>query len=671
MTNRLQFENSPYLRQHQENPVEWYPWGDEAFAKARRERKPILLSIGYAACHWCHVMAHESFENAETAATMNRYFVNIKVDREERPDLDTIYMSAVQAMTGHGGWPMTVALTPQGEPFFGGTYFPPTPRYGMPSFKQVLMRLAGAWARDPDNITSQAKALSADLYRQLPLNQGSPLNANVLDYAMEHYRNRFDSNYGGFTQEGPKFPPSMSLEFLLRMAQQTNSAETLHLAEFTLQQMAYGGIYDQIGGGFARYAVDAIWLVPHFEKMLYDNAQLARVYLHAWQLTKKPLYRRIAEETLDWVLREMTHPDGGFYSSLDADSEGEEGKFYVWEKWEIDEILGEDAALFTRYYDVTDHGNWEGKNILTVAEEFDGDSAELTATLGRARQKLYAHRTQRVWPGLDDKVLTAWNGLMLAAFAEAGPILQRPDYTEAAIRNAQFLYDTLRDPNSWRLKRTWKADGSAKYNGYLEDYAYLAEGVLTLYQTTHDPRWYDWGKTLTDQLITHFRDVDGGGFFDTSNDHEKLLHRPKTVDDNATPSGNGMATRALLLMGFLSGENRYLDLAESILSALQPVVQQYPSAFGQSLGNLWLWLSGVKEVAIVGDSADAETKALIDLIWEQFRPNVVLAVGTDQIVPLLTNRPQIDGRSTAYVCQRFTCQTPVTTPDLLRQQLKN
>ena len=486
MPNQLINETSPYLLQHVDNPVEWYPWGEEALQRARDEDKPILLSIGYAACHWCHVMAHESFEDQETADFMNEHFINIKVDREERPDLDSIYMSAVQAMTGQGGWPMTVALTPAGEPFFGGTYFPPTNRYGMPSFRQVLLGLVRAWQERRSDIASNAAEIAEHISRTVVMSQQSDaLDEGLFKGAVAALSTNFDSHKGGFGG-APKFPPSMTIEFLLRHFLQTKDDRALHMAEHTLKQMAYGGMYDQIGGGFARYSTDNDWLVPHFEKMLYDNGLLSRAYLHAWKVTGRPLYRRIVEETLDWAIKEMRHEAGGFYSSLDADSEGEEGKFYVWQVSEIDEALGDEAALFKAFYGVREGGNWEGNNILhitdsldEVARRFNLEPTVARQRLSAASQKLYDLRAKRIWPGLDDKVLTAWNGLLLAALAEAGRDLKRPDYLEAAVQNAEFLYGTMRTVDG-RLLRTWKAGSEAKYNAYLEDYAYLADALLAL-----------------------------------------------------------------------------------------------------------------------------------------------------------------------------------------------
>ncbi len=665
MPNRLANESSPYLLQHANNPVNWYPWGEEALTLAKTEDKPILISVGYAACHWCHVMEHESFEDERIAAFMNKHFVNIKVDREERPDLDQIYMSAVQAMTGQGGWPMNVFLTPAGEPFYGGTYYPPTPRYGMASWGQVLSGVANAWQTRRNDLTKQAGEMAEHIQREFVLkDQNYVLDPLLFERAEKQFDTQFDRSRGGFGG-APKFPPSMSLEFLLRIG-------SLDMATTTLDQMAWGGMYDHVGGGFARYSVDARWLVPHFEKMLYDNAQLARVYLHAYQVTGNAHYRQVVEETLDWTLREMTEQGGGFYSSLDADSEGVEGKFYVWSRAEIEQVLGADAPLFMARYDVTTRGNWEGHNILNTTNSTLADVAsrfELTVEaaqdkLSAARQKLFDVRAKRVWPGLDDKVLTAWNGLMLAAMAEAGRVLKRDDYLAAAVKNAEFLYTTMRT-ESGRLLRTWKAGSAAKYNAYLEDYAYLADGLLALYQTTFDVRWFEWAQALTDKMMTHFQDTENGGFFDTSDDHETLLYRPKSLQDNATPSANAMACRVLILMNLFTGDGALADYAEEMVAALYPALAQYPNGFAHWLGCAWLLLSEPKEVALIGENVDE----LADVVWEQFRPNVVVAAGTGEAPPLLAHRSQMGGRPTAYVCQNFVCQLPVTNPDQLRAQL--
>jgi uncharacterized protein len=682
MANRLVNETSPYLLQHVDNPVEWYPWGEEALQRARAEDKPILLSIGYAACHWCHVMAHESFEDPETAAIMNRHFINVKVDREERPDLDNIYMSAVVAMTGQGGWPMTVALTPEGEPFFGGTYYPKTPRHGIPGFQQLLLALANAWQNQREEVIKNAGEIAGHISRELALaGPAGALDEELLRHAMAGVEHAFDARKGGFGQ-APKFPQPMTIEFLLRLYQRDGNRQALHMAEYTLEMMARGGIYDQLGGGFARYATDNDWLIPHFEKMLYDNALLARVYLHAWQITRRPLYRRIVEETLDFVLREMRHKAGGFYSSYDADSEGEEGKFYVWRPAQIRQLLGdgEQTRLFMLYYGVSERGNWEGTNILHVPRDVEEVAqlgnvtvVELEQQLAVARQKLYEARSQRMWPGLDDKVLTAWNGLMLAAFAEAGRVLERPDYTAAAEQNARFLYETVRQENG-RLLRTWKAGAAAKYNAYLEDYTYLADGLLALYQTTFDSHWFTWARELGDLALQHFHDVANGGFFDTSDDHEALIVRPKDVQDNATPSGNAMAAHLLLGLSLYTGESRYWEVAEGATAALADAMKQYPTSFAHWLCAAVFMLDDPKEIAIAGEPGAADTQALIDAALAEYRPHQVVAVGlpeseTSRQIPLLADRPQQDGQATAYVCRRFTCRRPVTGPAALREQL--
>ena len=678
MPNQLHHETSPYLLQHANNPVEWYPWGAEALRRARDEQKPILLSIGYAACHWCHVMAHESFEDDETAALMNAHFINIKVDREERPDLDQIYMSAVMAMRGQGGWPLTAFLTPEGQPFFGGTYYPKEPRYGMPSFRQVLASVAEAWGKQKAQIYASASELTAHITGGLVLQgQAGAITKEVLNKALGGMGGRFDTRWGGFGP-APKFPQPMSLEFLLRGALATGDEKLMAMFNITLEMMARGGMYDQIGGGFARYSTDAKWLVPHFEKMLYDNAQLAQLYLHGWQATAEPLYQRIATEICDYVLREMTDPSGGFYSSQDADSEGEEGKFYVWTLEEIRQILGDEAELVSLYYDITLHGNWEGKAIPNlprrpseVAAMLRVEEADLAQRITQAKQKLYEARAQRIWPGKDDKVLTAWNGLMLAALAEAGRVLGRADYTQAAVANAEFLYDNLRTADG-RLLRTWKAGSQAKYNGYLEDYAFLAEGLLVLYQTTFDERWFVWAQELAEQMLTHFAD-EAGGFFDTADDHEQLIYRPKDVQDNATPSGNSVAATVLLQLGLYTGEGRYTQAAEQAISAMVEVMGQYPTGFGQWLNGAALWLNEPQEVAIVGEPTAEDTQALLAEVWRGYRPYVVVAVGAgdgSSAVPLLANRPPLAaGVATAYVCRHFACQRPTTEPAVLQTLL--
>ena len=673
MPNHLINETSPYLLQHAHNPVDWYPWGDEAFDKARRENKPVLLSIGYSACHWCHVMAHESFENEAIAQLMNNYFVNIKVDREERPDLDQIYMNAVQMMTHHGGWPMTVFLTPDAVPFYGGTYFPPQDRYNIPGFPRVLIGVAEAYKERQDEIRETGTSLITEL-RRLSETAGSdrPIEPELLDAAYSGMTRNYDSVNGGFGG-APKFPPAMALEFLLR----TGKPDALQLISHTCLKMANGGIYDQLGGGFHRYSTDSRWLVPHFEKMLYDNALLSRLYLHYFQVSGEPFARETVEGILDYVLREMTHPLGGFYSTQDADSEGHEGKFFVWDIQEIRDVLGETAAArFCDYYNITESGNFEGKNIPNVTRTLEDVAVahrisvgELQASLNESKQTLFDRRERRVKPDRDEKILTAWNGLMMASFAEAGIVLNRPDYTEAARRNAEFVLSNLRADGM--LLRTWK-DGQAKFNAYLEDYAFLTEGLLTLFETTGEARWLHETLALTDRMIDEFWDNDGGGFFFTGKSHENLIVRSKDYFDNATPSGNSVATLVLLRLATLTGRENYRNLATAVLREVSGQAQRYPSGFGYALSAADFLLSTPKEVAIVGKD-EADIRPLLDETWRRYLPNKVVAVdfGEHPEIALLENRPLVNGLATAYVCEHFTCQNPVTNVSSLAALLKD
>jgi len=676
MPNQLINETSPYLLQHAHNPVNWYPWGEEALQKARDEDKPIFLSIGYAACHWCHVMEKESFENPAIADIMNQFFINVKVDREERPDLDSIYMDAVVALTGQGGWPMSVWLTPDGVPFYGGTYFPPNDRMGMPGLGRLMQTLADFYHRQKDAIQKQGEQLLARMNASLSLANPAPFDADVLDTAAQSILRNIDFTHGG-TQGAPKFPQPMIYDFLLRQYARTGDTTLLAAVEITLQNMATGGIYDQLGGGFHRYSTDAEWLVPHFEKMLYDNALLTRLYLHAFQITGKPLYRRVVEETLAYIHREMTHPAGGFFSTQDADSDGEEGKFFVWTAEEVLYLLGDTAAEhFSAVYDVTRRGNWEGKYILRqkqtpadAAASLGMDEAALAAELEESQKILFDRRETRVKPARDEKILTAWNGMMLAAFAEAGRVLDNAEYTAIARRNADFLLENLRTPDG-RLWRTWK-DGRAKLNGYLEDYAFLADGLLALYQTTFDEQYFSAARELMETVLTHFRDPADGGFFDTADDHPELVVRPKDLQDNATPSGNAMAVRTLLLLAAYTGEDRYFEPAASALGALQPVMQRYPLGFGHWLGTATLIEAGVQEIALVGDPRHPEMTKMLAMVQQPYRPFQIVALssGGETVVPLLYDRPAQDGKPTAYVCQNFACQLPVTTAAALRTQI--
>ena len=679
MANRLANETSPYLLQHQDNPVDWYPWGGEALGRARAENKPILLSIGYAACHWCHVMEHESFEDRDTAAIMNDLYVNVKVDREERPDLDTIYMEAVQALTGHGGWPMTVFLTPEGEPFYGGTYFPPEPRQGMPAFRDVLRGVADAYRERREDVAHNATQLREALRGGLRLqSEEGELGPEILDAAVTGLGRSFDRTHGGFGR-APKFPQPMTIDFLLRQRVRTDSPAPLEMAELTLEKMARGGMYDQLGGGFHRYSVDERWLVPHFEKMLYDNALLTPVYLHAFQLTGKELYRRIATETLDWTLREMTDEGGGFYSTLDADSEGHEGKFYVWTPDELVALLGEeDARLVAAYFDVTPRGNFEGVNILhlprtidTVAERLKVSIERLGEALDRARPILFAAREGRVHPGRDDKILTAWNGLMIRAFAEAAWTLDRADYLAVAARAADFVLTHLR--RDGRLLRTHKG-GQSKLNGYLEDYAFLADGLLALYAAGFDPRWLDEARALTVTMIEQFWDEEEGGFFDTSRDHEALIARPKSVFDNAVPSGNSVAVETLQRLAIIDDRPEWAAMASRVLRGMREWMLRAPTGFGRLLSALDFELATPREVALVGRRDAPDTEALLATVRARFRPNTIVALREpgareSEQPALLRARNLLEGRATAYVCERYACKQPVTAPAALAEQL--
>jgi uncharacterized protein YyaL (SSP411 family) len=678
--NRLIEETSPYLLQHAHNPVDWYPWGDEAFEKARAEDKPILLSIGYSSCHWCHVMAHESFEDESIAQVMNERFVSVKVDREERPDVDTIYMRAVVGMTGRGGWPLTVFLTPEGQPFFGGTYFPPESRHGLPAFRQVLLSVSRTYREQKEQIRRAAQATVTRVVAQdlLPTSGDAELSALVLDHAVRGLGQQFDATHGGFGG-APKFPQSMVLDFLLREYHRGGNTLALRMVERSLERMARGGIYDQLGGGFHRYSVDESWLVPHFEKMLYDNALLSGLYVRAYQATGKPLYRRIAEETLEYVSREMTSPQGGFYSAQDADSEGEEGKYFVWTPDEITAALGEeDGALFCRYYDVTQRGNFEGKNVLSVPRDLDVVAhladvpmERLEDVVSRGRRLLLAVRQQRVPPARDEKVIVSWNGLMLASFAEAARVLEEERYRRLAVRNAEFILRELR--REGRLLRIYAA-GEAKVSGYLEDYACLSFGLLALYEATFDERWFLEARALADEMISRFQDPPAAAFYDTDGE-EALITRPRSWEDGALPSGNSMAADVLLRLAALTGESEHEKLAEGILDAMSTTMAQHPSAFGNLLGALNFYLSPPEEIAIVGKPSADDTQELLRVVYSGYRPSKVVAVGLPDddgaaAVPLLAGRGQLGQRATAYVCRRFACQQPVNTPRDLAEQLR-
>jgi uncharacterized protein len=689
--NRLARETSPYLLQHQHNPVDWYPWGAEALERARAEDRPILLSVGYSACHWCHVMERESFEDPEVGRLMNEHFVNIKVDREERPDVDGIYMTAVQQMTGHGGWPMTVFLTPDGEPFFGGTYYPPEPRHGMPSFRQILLGVAQAYRDRRDEVTRSAGELRRLLQQHAALRApAGALDASLLDAAFRRITGAWDPVHGGLGR-APKFPQPLVFEFLFRHAARTGDGEALRMVEYTLRKMAAGGIYDQLGGGFHRYSVDAEWLAPHFEKMLYDNALLARLYLHAYQATGDAEFRRIVEETLAYVQREMMGPEGGFFSAQDADSEGVEGKFFVWTPEEVDAALGpDDGPLLRRYFDVTEAGNWEGDHhhppprpisilrtprpLVEVAAEAGVPPERLREAVRHGREVLYGVRARRVWPGLDDKVLTSWNAMMLHAFAEAARVLQREDFQEVAVRNAEFLLRELRPEG--RLLRTWK-DSRAKIEAFLEDHALLADALLAVYEATWDVRWVQEAQDLVETMLANFWEPAEGVFYDAARGAEALVVRPRDLYDNPIPSGNSAAVMVLLRLGALLGEPRYGRIAVQALEWTGRLLVDMPAGFGRLLSALDFHLATPREVAVIGRRDAEDTHALLRVLARRYLPNTTLAFAEPAasedaaaLIPLLEAREAVGGAATAYVCERYACRMPVTDAGALEAELR-
>ena len=677
--NRLARETSPYLLQHQHNPVDWYPWGHEAFERARAESKPILLSVGYSACHWCHVMERESFEDPAIAEQMNQRFVNVKVDREERPDVDAIYMQAVQALTGRGGWPMTVFLTPEGVPFYGGTYFPPQDRHGLPGFPRVLDAVAAFYRDQPDRTAEMGRELLERLRQSGEVRPGGELlTRDLLDEARRGLHREFDPRHGGLGG-APKFPQPMAFDFLLRCWHRTGSEDALTMVRQTLTRMARGGVYDQVGGGFHRYAVDQVWLVPHFEKMLYDQSQLARLYLHAWLATGEAEYRRVTVETLDYVVREMTHPEGGFYSTQDADSEGEEGKFFLWDAGEIQAVLDpEEARVALRYWGVLDGPNFEGRNILHVPREPD----ELAATLGlarpamdallaRARAKLFQAREPRIKPGRDEKVLAGWNGMMLRAFAESSQALDRPDYRTVAEANAGFLLKGLR--RDGRLLRTWK-DGQAKLLGYLEDYAMVADGLLALHEATGTGRWLDAARELADELVRLFWDPRAEAFFDTGADHETLIVRPRSLFDSAVPCGSSVAADLLLRLAALDGDSARERLGLAAVRAVAPLMGRHPSGFGRFLAALDFHLGPPLEAALVWPDGPGapDLGPLLRELHSRYLPTRVVAGAPESGVArlaLLAGKTARGGRPTAYLCERHACQAPTSDPAELGRQL--
>lgn len=680
-TNRLVHETSPYLLQHAHNPVDWFPWGEEAFAKAKAENKPILLSVGYSACHWCHVMEHESFENEQIAALMNDLFVNVKVDREERPDVDEIYMNAVQMLTGRGGWPMTVFLTPEGKPFYGGTYFPPVDRHNLPGFPRILTAVAQAYREKPQEVEKATAQILSNLDRMAHRQETTrPLRVEALANAAASLVQHVDHTYGGLGG-APKFPNSLVFAFFLRQYHATGNEHYLQVTTHTLRKMAEGGVYDHLGGGFHRYSVDERWLVPHFEKMLYDNALLTRLYLEAYQATADPFFRQIVEEILTYVEREMLHPEGGFYSTQDADSEGEEGKFFVWTQEEVLRILGDEVGqLFCRYYDVTDVGNFEHhRNILhptltlaQLATLFHREEAEVARLLAEAKQKLFTVREGRVKPGRDEKILTSWNGLMLSAFAEAYKVLDNPRYLEIACQTVNFLLTHLY--REGRLLRSYK-DGQAKFNGYLDDYAFFAAALIDLYEATFTRSYLERAVELTDILLARFWDEQEGGFFFTSSDHETLISRSKSAFDGSIPSGNSVAALNLLRLSYLTENPDYLAKAEHILRLFYDAMEQNPFGFSHMLCALDFYLNRPKEIVLLGDKTAPATKELLTQIHRLFLPNKTLtcldpqADSEAQLPSILAGKRQVEGKLTAYVCHNFTCSLPVTEWGALKELL--
>jgi uncharacterized protein YyaL (SSP411 family) len=680
-TNRLARETSPYLLQHAHNPVDWFPWGEEAFDKAQRENKPILLSIGYSACHWCHVMERESFENEEIAGLMNQLFVNIKVDREERPDLDEIYMSAVQMLTGRGGWPMTMFLTPERKPFYGGTYFPPEDRSGMPGFPRILMGVNQAFRERPADVEKSVSQIINALQRMSASQESQrAFSESIIGDGAEKISAAYDSDNGGLGQ-APKFPNAGVYELFLRHHHRSKNQRYLEMVVHTLTKMAQGGIYDHLGGGFHRYSVDAKWLVPHFEKMLYDNAQLVRIYAHAYSITKNPLFRNIVDETCGYLLREMLHSEGGFYSTQDADSEGKEGKFFVWTLSEIDQLVGDEAGeIFGRIYDVSEQGNFEEKNILhpiltveQASKYFRRDPAEIEKIIAEIKQKLFTEREKRIKPFRDEKIITAWNGLMLSGLAAAIRISPRSDYLEATERTIKFLFAIMyRDG---LLLHTYK-DGQAKLLGFLDDYAFLAIGLLDVYEVLLDRALLERAIELGEIMLREFWDDEEGAFFYTGKSHEQLISRAKPIFDASIPSGNSMAAQLLLRLHHITGRELYRQRAEKVLRSYYDAMESQPFGFAHSICALDFYLTKPKEIIVVGDRQFAGTRELLAGVHSLYLPNLTLQLANpdeplEKISPLLSGKTQIDGKATAYVCQNYTCSAPVTNWSELKRLLES
>jgi hypothetical protein len=690
--NRLINESSPYLLQHATNPIDWFPWGTEAFDKARREDKPVFLSIGYSTCHWCHVMEHESFSDPEVAELLNRSFISIKVDREERPDIDQVYMTVVQAMTGSGGWPMTILMTPDKEPFYAGTYFPKDARWGRPGLMQLLPQIADVWQNDRRKVLTSAGEIVQHVQRLNKSQPGTEFDRRILDQAYQALAERYDPAYGGFGKS-PKFPSPHQLNFLLRRYHHTQNKQALAMVEKTLIQMRLGGIYDQVGFGFHRYSTDAQWLVPHFEKMLYDQAMLIMAYTEAYQVTGKTFYARVVEEIITYVLRDMTDAKGGFLSAEDADSEGVEGKFYLWTVHEIKEILGQkDAELFITAFNVKDGGNFQetgpgtniDENILhlkkplpELAKELGIDENRLRKSLEDSRQKLYHEREKRIHPFKDDKILTDWNGLMIAALAQAGNALDKTKYTMAARKAADFIMQNLTADNGRLLKRYRK--GKAGLSAHLNDYAFMVWGLIELYQSTYELKYLKDAIALNDRMLAHFWDKQNGGLYLTADDSEKLLIRSKAIYDGAIPSGNSVATMNLLRLAGMTANKDYASRAESILTAHSTQVKQYPAGHTQLMSALEFALNPSYEVVIVGNRQKQDTRAMLAALREPFIPQKVVLFRTEEpnaaadiadIAPFTRSMVTRDGLATAYVCQNFACRLPTTSVEQMLKSLQ-
>jgi uncharacterized protein YyaL (SSP411 family) len=681
--NRLANASSPYLLQHADNPVHWWEWSEEAFAEARERDVPVFLSVGYSACHWCHVMAHESFEDDEVAAVLNANFVSVKVDREERPDVDAVYMAAVQAISGRGGWPMSVFLTPDRVPFFGGTYWPKHERQGMPGFLRVLEAIQDAWANERERVVESGGKLADHIRRQQEVEASDERpDLSVLDRAAQLCHQAWDCQWGGFGR-APKFPQAMAIDFLLAHHLRTGDVGASEAALHSLEMMSRGGIYDHVAGGFARYSVDDVWLVPHFEKMLYDNALLLRAYVHGWQTSGRGRFRRVAVETADYLLRDLRHAAGGFFSATDADSEGEEGKFFLWDDDEFRAVvagIGEDPDFWAGYYGVTPGGNFadphvEGapsRTILHEVGERDEHDDAFSVRVDAVRRALYERREQRVHPGLDDKVLTSWNALAIGALAEAGTAIGEPRDVEAAQRAAAFLRDEL--VVDGRLQHVWKDGRGASVPGFLEDHAYLAQALLVLYEADFDAAWVAWATALAEEVEARFADGDTGAYFQTAHDAEDLVTRPKDLWDNATPAGSSVMVDVHLRLHALTGEAHWAERAERTIAAFQYRAVQSPTGYGEFLRAMERLAGGPLEVAVVGPLGDLATRSLVEVYRGRWRPGAVIAAADPSAgavtLPLLQDRPLVDGRPAAYVCRQFLCERPVTEPDELREALE-